>query len=220
MKGDIVFWSEDGSEYQRITSGESKDFSFQVGVEYEVEFLSVLTDLTVINLMDDVNYWVTQLEVDTLSTSTEALTYALMSSMNGDKILTLGGVRQESDETHGIHYTSIGALAFLNDKTSAAAAKPFSSAMDKVYFATACSLAVTPSQRQGWSNNNNGNVFNDSHVTPMPLGNESLATFGVGSHGYIVAQWDSDPRPQWSVDWTSVLIDIMFSRKGGTDMKP
>lgn len=158
--------------------------------------------------------------MDTLSTSTETLTYAFLSSVNGDKVLTLGGVRQELDKTHGIHYTSISSLAFLNDKTSAAAAKPFSSAMDKVYFATACSLVANPSQRQGWSNNNNGKVFNDGHVTPMPLGDKSLATFGVGVHGYIVAQWESGPRSQWSIDWASVLIGIVFSRRGGTEMKP
>ncbi|QBF26556.1 hypothetical protein EXN22_12940 [Pseudomonas tructae] len=216
--GTIVFYMANGGKLEALAAGEVKQLTFNVGEEYVLDFSGLWEPLTVINLFDDMNYWTSKVHVDLNTTSVSAFSTALLAAEANDKVLTLGGVRQALDETHGIHLTSIGIMAFLNDKTSADAAKEETDAPRR-WFATACSLALYPKQRPGWLANNPGKTFTDEHIKILLFNGKSLASNDVSSKGYIVAGWLSGPRPQWAPDWKSMLVDILFARHGGTGMK-
>lgn len=207
--GELILCAADGSVLCTLKPDETKQLAFKVSQEYTVTFKKTHQSLRVINTMDTINYWEDTIDINTEALTVRQLVDVLLAKQNGEKVLTLGGLRQAVDSNYGIHFTQISSLAFLTDRPSKASLE-FKHSREHSWFAEACWLAVHPGGRAGWSNNNGGKKYDDSHVVPLPIGDKKLSEYGVGEHGYLVTAWQSGPRQSISIDWADIGNDLVF----------
>ncbi|MQU63242.1 hypothetical protein GHO25_08855 [Pseudomonas sp. FSL R10-1350] len=209
---DIIFYKENKEVHERLKSGEARTLIFNSRVNYRVEKIPLLERITIINLMDDINYWSRTYDIDVNNMSLEELKRAAVALEGGEKVMTLGGIRQQLDPTHGIHYTRINETAFLSNKTSIEVTAFDRGAADqRRWFATDCSLAIYPKDRRGWENNNH-KKYDASKVLPLPDDSKLLCEYGISASGYLVFGWKSGPRAQWGYEWYDYVFSLAVPR--------